>query len=215
MVRFNDKPLITTLSDDDIMPITDMSEPSSDKKINMKQLSEYIANLVMEDIPIAKWGNIIGELSEQTDLHNVLSSKMERYIVKLIKIGTIYSIQTYDGIAIDFNTLSTVIKDTSKYVVMTYGNSKLRPQYVSTNEIMFIGLDRASSSSKVLRVLFTPTNCNYETFELAEDAEVDAKLLTKQNTISDLDTIRSGAISGATALQPFDIDLIEGAEQWL
>lgn len=41
MVRFNDKTAITTVAGNDILPITDMSESSDDKKITVNQLSKF------------------------------------------------------------------------------------------------------------------------------------------------------------------------------
>ena len=41
MVRFNDKTAITTVASNDILPITDMSESSDDKKITVNQLSKF------------------------------------------------------------------------------------------------------------------------------------------------------------------------------
>lgn len=128
----------------------------------------------LSNLPQINGETIIGNLSSE-DLglasKTELDSKMIRYIIKLVKNGDTYSIQTYDGTPLDFATLSTQIKNTSNYVVMVYGNSKLRPQYVSTSEMMFIGLDR-SQDTKVLRVIFTPTRCSYETFELVENSDL-------------------------------------------
>lgn len=168
--------------------------------------------------------------------------EMKRYIVKLVKQGNDYVIQDVEGEQLDFEGLSQTIRDTSKYVVMVYGNSKLRPQYVSGSEMMFIGLDRASQNSKVLRVLFTATRCTYEVFELQEQitdlatirigAGLGATALqsvpdtyalktyvdnhhdnTKQDVINDLATIRNGASAGATAVQPNDL-LEKSTETW-
>lgn len=46
MVRFNDKTAITTaqISADDIIPITDLSASSDDKKISMGQIGEFVSN---------------------------------------------------------------------------------------------------------------------------------------------------------------------------
>ena len=41
MVRFNDKNNITQLSNDDILPMTDLSDTSEDKKVTVQQLSQY------------------------------------------------------------------------------------------------------------------------------------------------------------------------------
>lgn len=41
MVRFNDKAAIETLANNDILPITDMSDSSDDKKVTVEKLSKF------------------------------------------------------------------------------------------------------------------------------------------------------------------------------
>ena len=41
MVRFNDKAQISTVASNDILPITDISDSSDDKKITVTQLSQF------------------------------------------------------------------------------------------------------------------------------------------------------------------------------
>ena len=43
MVRFLDKSQISTIASDDIMPITDISESSNDKKVSIGQLATYFS----------------------------------------------------------------------------------------------------------------------------------------------------------------------------
>lgn len=80
MVRFNDKPSIQTsdISNDDILPITDLSDSSSDKKITLGQLGDFIqnrGNLAQQDLSntgmltdvILKAPNGVFEIGENND----------------------------------------------------------------------------------------------------------------------------------------------------
>lgn len=101
-----------------------------------------------------------------------LSSKMERFVMRLVKnADNTYKITSLDDSDMTFNEVYSITRDLSEYVVIIYGSSKLRPQYVSVNEMTFIGLDR-STDTKVLRILYTPTRLTYETFKLAEYADL-------------------------------------------
>lgn len=133
-------------------------------------------------------------ISSINGLQDVLNNKMERYVIKLVKNGENFSIQTYAGVNLDFSTLSIAVKNVGNYVVMLYGNSKLRPQYVSTNEMMFVGLDR-SQNTKVLRVVFTPTRCSYETFEIMETSDYQTE--EWQFVLEDGSTVTKQIVLGA------------------
>lgn len=102
-----------------------------------------------------------------------LDQKMERYVIKLVKTGDSFKLTDYDGNDLTFSDVYDVTHQIKEYVVVLYGNSKLRPQYVSTNEIMFTGLDR-STDAKVLRIILTPTRLSYDTFVLAEASDLTA-----------------------------------------
>lgn len=123
---------------------------------------EQVAEIVKSEIDIP---TKVSELENDIDL-------MNRYIMRLVKVGTSYVMNDLNGNQLSFNTVLQAIRDVSNYAVLLYGNSKLRPQYVSDNEILLIGVDRASTSSKVLRVVFTSNRLSYETFELAEKTDI-------------------------------------------
>lgn len=110
----------------------------------------------------------------KTEVDDKLDSKMERFVMRLVKnADNTYKITSLDDADMDFNEVYTVTRNLSEYVVIIYGNSKLRPQYVSTNEMSFIGLDR-STETKVLRIIYTPARLSYETFRIAEYTDIPA-----------------------------------------
>lgn len=123
------------------------------------------------------------------------NGKMSRYIVRLVQNGSTYTVQDYNtNQTLSFDQLKSAISDTSNYVVCVYGNSKLRPQYVSSGEMMFIGLDRASAEAKILRLIVTPSRVSYETFALAgkgdyySKAEIDQKFAEGEGGTYNLDS---------------------------
>lgn len=138
--------------------------------------------------------------SVQSDVSGLLAEvpeKMQRYIIRLVAVGSGWQMQKYEsGEVLTFPVLLAAIRDTSNYVVVVYGNSKLRPQYVSTNEMMFIGLDRASSSSKILRIIFTPSRLTYETFEIAEKSFVAEEYQEKLESGQNIKTVNGYSLLG-------------------
>lgn len=117
----------------------------------------------------------IGEGSAE-ELRELINERMIREVLRLVKVGNDFQVQDYKtGTSLSFNAVKDRISQLSNYVVMVYGNSKLRPQYVSTNELMFIGLDRASSEAKVLRLLMTADRISYETFPLASKSDIPSE----------------------------------------
>lgn len=127
-------------------------------------------------------------LKDDSALVEEIGKRMKRYIVRLVKTGDNYVVQDYyTQAALSFDELKAAISDTSNYVVCVYGNSKLRPQYVSTSEMMFIGLDRASADAKVLRLLVTPTRTAYEVFSLASASDVSGKYTLPSTGIPEAD----------------------------
>lgn len=112
------------------------------------------------------------EVPTVEDMENAIKDKMERYIIKLVLNGSTYSIQDYTTSQnITFNTLKEALSDTSKYVVCVYGNTKLRPQYVSTSEIVFTGLSRDASGADAIRMIVRPTGVSYDVFPLQKEGD--------------------------------------------
>ena len=112
-------------------------------------------------------GEIAELRNEIAELRELIDSKMERYVIRLTKIGDTYKMSSLDDTDLTFTEVYNMTKQLNKYVVIVYGNNKLRPQYISTNEMMFIGLDR-STESKILRIIYTPTRLDYQSFKLVE-----------------------------------------------
>ena len=121
MVRFKDKKTISkdSLTDSDIIPITDMEDNAQDKKVTIGQLKEYFAGgvattdrlglvkvdgttiSVLEDGTISNvggsWGTITGELKDQKDLQTALNAKQDKLTAGegiLIEDNTIYNTKT-------------------------------------------------------------------------------------------------------------------------
>ena len=104
-----------------------------------------------------------------------ITQMMQRYVMRLTKSGETYYLTDYvSGATLSFTDIYNKTRDTSLYVVCVYGASKLRPQYVNSTEMIFLGIDRATSS-KVLRLHITPSSVAYRTYELAEKSEVYTK----------------------------------------
>lgn len=120
--------------------------------------------------PILTSGTKVAEINVNGNEFDLFAppAGMTRKILRLVAVGTGWEIRDYyTAQTLTFDAVKGYISDVSNYVVCVYGNSKLRPQYVSTNELMMIGLDRASSEAKILRILMTPTSTAYQTFALA------------------------------------------------
>lgn len=108
-------------------------------------------------------------------LEDEISEKMSRYVMRLVKnADSTYKLTSLDDVDLSFTEVRDITQDLSKYVVVLYGNSKLRPQYVSTNEMIFIGLDR-STESKILRMHYTPDRLAYDAYVLAEKTDLTGK----------------------------------------
>lgn len=186
-------------------------EEKKNSAVNLinNSISDFFAEL--EELDITDMSEEIGKLKvdvttcEQNIDYLMLNeeTKMERYIIKLVKTGTTtYKLTTYEGADLTFDSLLLTLRNTSRYVVCLYGNSKLRPQYVSDTEMLFVGLDRASTTSKVLRMLVTRSYVQYLTFDLVEDSVYQTKINTIDDTLdihgASITTLDSAVQSRAT-----------------
>lgn len=64
MVRFNDKTQISSLASNDIMPITDMSDTTDDRKVTVQQLSQF----AVDNIPTLSGGKTLTDNNLTNDL---------------------------------------------------------------------------------------------------------------------------------------------------
>ena len=166
----------------------------------------------------SEWGQITGTLSNQTDLQSALNNKANLTDVKTYT-GSGNIKVTDDVITIsdnpEFNEIR-VNNGTAGLFVGPAGN--VGSDYTSGSDHTAIRIyngtpelrNNSSSYNTSLRVnntgieiqkkdITTSTTVTKDLFEVADQA---AQVVNKQDTISDLDTIRSGAALGATAVQP-------------
>lgn len=139
-----------------------------------------------------------------------ITGMMQRYVMRLNKNGDTYYLTDYvSGATLSFTDIYNKTRDTSLYVVCVYGASKLRPQYVNSTEMIFLGIDRATSS-KVLRLHITPSTVAYRTYELAEasnvytKSEIDTSLNEKVPTSR---TVNGHALSSDVTISKSDVGL--------
>lgn len=130
-----------------------------------------------------------------------VAAGMKRIVYTLSKSGNVYSLKDSEGNNVNFDTLFTTIKDEKNYVVVLYGNSKLRPQYVSTNEIHCDGIDRDSSTTRFLRMVMTYSSLTYATFELAEKTDLNNYVAnTEKGAVNGVATLDSNGRLTSTQL---------------
>lgn len=106
-------------------------------------------------------------------LDETINEKMTRVVLTLTRSGNTYTLKNKDNVIVNFATLKDLIDDESNYVVVLYGQSKLRPQYVSANEIHCDGEDFDSDGVFFLRMLMTPTSLSYQRLDLANETDTD------------------------------------------
>lgn len=105
-----------------------------------------------------------------------LAEKMVREVYTLSQVGGSWSLKGEDGEEESFADFYNTIRDESKYVVVLIGNSKLRPQYVSTNEIHCDGEDRDSQGTMFLRMIMTPSSLYYTSTRMADKTDLGTQV---------------------------------------
>lgn len=106
-------------------------------------------------------------------LDETINEKMTRVVLTLTRNGNTYTLKDKDNATVNFAALYDLIDDESNYVVILYNQSKLRPQYVSANEIHCDGEDFDSDGVFFLRMLMTPTSLSYQRLDLANETDTD------------------------------------------
>lgn len=159
----------------------------------------------------AEWGNITGTLSAQTDLQNALNAK-----ANTADIPTATSDLLNDS---GFITLSALTPYATQTWVSQQGYlTEIPAEYVTDSELTAKGYQTAAdvetaitakgyttmSAVEAKGYITNAALVGYATESYVTTA-VGTGLSGKQDTISDLATIRSGASAGATAVQPSDL----------
>lgn len=166
----------------------------------------------------SEWGQITGTLSNQTDLQSALNNKANLTDIKTYT-GSGNIKVTDDVITINDNPTFNEIRvnnGTAGLFVGPAGN--VGSDYVSGSDYAAIRIlngtpelrNNSSTYSTSLKVdntgieiqkkdIASSTTVTKDLFEVADQA---AQVVNKQDTISDLETIRSGATLGSTAVQP-------------
>lgn len=162
----------------------------------------------------AEWGNILGTLSDQTDLKQALDLKLptstkygSSLSLSIDPTTFVVTVQLKDqdgnnlgqAGSIDLPLESVVVggryDDTTKKVILTLENGSTIEFSVAD---LVAGLQtEITSQNKLSSDLVDDTNHTHK-FVTAEEKTT---WNNKQNTINDLDNIRSGAALGATAIQ--------------
>ena len=151
---------------------------------------------------ITQWGDITGSITEQTDLNNALNNKANLQHTHLVKDITNLVIPTKTSdLENDSNFITSI---PSEYITETELGTELE-SYAKTEDIPTQPSDinaqpLIDSNNKLLSDLVSTTGQT----NLFVTSTEKTTWSGKQDTITDLNTIRSGAAAGATALQPND-----------
>ena len=144
----------------------------------------------------AAWGNITGSLSQQTDLNTALNNKANKshshtmsQITDLTIPTKVSDLQNDSGF-ITNSALTGYVQDTRKV-----NNKALSSDITLTYSD--VGALSASTSIPTVTDTYNASSSN-----AMSGKAVASAISGKQNTISDLATIRAGASAGATAIQP-------------
>lgn len=213
-----------TITDDDFVVVTDA--PELQTKLTASNAGNGIAitevggvTKISNTQTSAEWGNILGTLSNQTDLQQALDLKLptstkygSSLSLSIDPTTFVVTVQLKDqdgnnlGQAgtIDLPLESVVVggryDDTTKKVILTLENGSeiefsiadlvagLQTEITAQNKLNADYVDDSNSANK-----FTTT-------------QEKATWNGKQDAINDLDTIRSGASAGATALQGVQVN---------
>lgn len=146
-----------------------------EKKINSNELATVATSGSYNDltdkptipINVSAFINDVGYL-----VPDDVSNKMERVVLYLTLVNNSYTLRNKNNEVVSFDELFQLCRTESKYVVILMGNSKLRPQYVSSNEIHCDGEDRDSQSTMFLRMIMTSTTLYYSLFRLADKSDI-------------------------------------------
>lgn len=154
MVRFNDKAQISSLANNDIMPITDMSDSTDDKKVTIQQLTDYVNNA----IPSNKFANLdLSNLS--TTGQSILDSKLDKTQITncILEIPQNIKLEFVDGV-LTLKSGSVVVVPNGKS-----GSTLLFTQRTIPNDISASVLSNGSGLTQIMVNInntFAPNSVN-------------------------------------------------------
>lgn len=138
------------------------------------------------------WGNITGDISDQTDLQAALNAKANTSTLATVATSGSYN-DLSDKPTIGSGTI-TIKKNGES--IDSFGLNQTASQNINI-EVPTKVSDLTNDSGFISDVAWGDI-----TGTLSSQTDLSSALNSKQDTISDLSTIRSGAAAGATAVQP-------------
>ena len=138
------------------------------------------------------WGNITGDISNQTDLQTALNAKANAATLATVATSGSYN-DLSDKPTIGSGTI-TIKKNGES--IDSFGLNQTSSQNINIT-VPTKASDLTNDSGFISGVAWGDI-----TGTLSSQTDLSSALNSKQDTISDLSTIRSGAAAGATAVQP-------------
>lgn len=138
------------------------------------------------------WGNITGDISNQSDLQTALNAK-----ANTASLATVASSGSYNDLSNKptIGTGTITIKKNGE-TIDSFGLNQTSSQNINIAVPTKVS-DLTNDSGFISGVAWGDI-----TGTLSSQTDLSSALNSKQDTISDLETIRSGAAAGATAVQP-------------
>lgn len=114
------------------------------------------------------------------------------------------SVISYEGTIQTFSQIHQAVEDKTKFVFIVFQNRLYVPQYSASALVSFSCSYLDGDTPTIRRIRMSDDGTITTTTQtFYNKTQADAALNNKQDTITDLATIRSGAALGATALQSF------------
>ena len=141
------------------------------------------------------WGNITGDISNQSDLQTALNAK-----ANTASLATVASSGSYNDLSNKptIGTGTITIKKNGE-TIDSFGLNQTSNQNINISVPTKVS-DLTNDSGFISGVAWGDI-----TGTLSSQTDLSSALASKQDTISELETIRSGAEAGATAVQPLTL----------
>ena len=143
------------------------------------------------------WGNITGEISNQSDLQAALNAKANTS--SLATVATTGAYSDLSGTP-TIGTGTITIKKNGN-TIDSFGLNQTASQNINITVPTKVS-DLTNDSGFISGVAWGDI-----TGTLSSQTDLSSALASKQDTISDLETIRSGAAAGSTAIQPLTLSV--------